>query len=79
MPKGEIAESWEVSCHLDGVSTIENGIFKDFTLLEFLKIVGKAAIFKALKMYVPDLQLDVILPLTKAGHSYKEIYENFYC
>ena len=30
--------------------------------------------FKALKMYVPDIQLDVIAPLTIAGHSLKEIY-----
>ncbi|HVI40306.1 MAG TPA: type I phosphomannose isomerase catalytic subunit [Anaerovoracaceae bacterium] len=30
--------------------------------------------FKALKMYVPDIQLDIIAPLTGAGHSLKEIY-----
>ena len=30
--------------------------------------------FKALKMYVPDIQLDIIGPLTEAGHSLKEIY-----
>jgi len=30
--------------------------------------------FKALKMYVPDIQLDIIAPLTVAGHSLKEIY-----
>jgi len=34
--------------------------------------------FKALKMYVPNLQLDVISPLTKTGHSLKEIYENVF-
>ena len=30
--------------------------------------------FKALKMYVPDIQLDIIAPLKEAGHSLKEIY-----
>ena len=30
--------------------------------------------FKALKMYVPDIQSDIIAPLTVAGHSLKEIY-----
>ena len=30
--------------------------------------------FKALKMYVPDIPLDIIAPLTEAGHSLKEIY-----
>jgi mannose-6-phosphate isomerase len=29
--------------------------------------------FKALKMYVPDIQSDIITPLTGAGHSLKEI------
>jgi len=31
--------------------------------------------FKALKMYVPDLQRDVIMPLTRTGHSIDEIRE----
>ena len=30
--------------------------------------------FKALKMYVPDMQSDIITPLTEAGHSLEEIY-----
>ena len=30
--------------------------------------------FKALKMYVPDIQLDIIAPLMEAGHSLDEIY-----
>jgi mannose-6-phosphate isomerase len=34
--------------------------------------------FKALKMYVPDLQSDVVFPLTEAGHTLKEIQENVY-
>ncbi len=30
--------------------------------------------FRALKMYVPNLQSDIIAPLTEAGHSLEEIY-----
>jgi len=32
--------------------------------------------FKALKIYVPDLQQDIISPLIKAGYSIDEIYKN---
>lgn len=31
--------------------------------------------FKAIKMYVPDIETDIIGPLTSAGHSRKEIYD----
>ena len=31
--------------------------------------------FRALKIYVPDLQQDVIFPLVAAGHTYGEIYD----
>ena len=31
-----LAESWELSCHKDGLSVIENGEFKGRTLLEYL-------------------------------------------
>jgi len=30
--------------------------------------------FRALKMYVPNIQSDIIAPLTEAGHSLEEIY-----
>ena len=40
LPEGNIAESWEVSCQKDGVSTIANGIFKGLTLLELIKRTG---------------------------------------
>ena len=39
--------------------------------------LGKFAMkgdFKALKMYVPDMQLDIIKPLVEAGHSLEDIY-----
>lgn len=37
LPDGLIAESWELSCHKNGVSTIANGEFAGKTLLEIVK------------------------------------------
>lgn len=37
----KIAESWELSCHKDGPSTITNGEYKGHTLAEYIKNVGK--------------------------------------
>lgn len=39
LPK--IAESWELSCHKDGMSVIANGEFKGLTLSEFIQKEGK--------------------------------------
>jgi len=35
--------------------------------------------FKALKMYVPNIGLDIFAPLIEAGHSLEEIYMNVCC
>ncbi len=44
---GEIlAESWELSCHKDGPSTIQNGKFKGKTLEEYINIEGKQVLGK---------------------------------
>ena len=40
LPKGKIAESWEVSCQKDGLSTVANGIFKGLTLLDLIEKTG---------------------------------------
>lgn len=42
----KIAESWELSCHKDGLSYIENGEFKNKTLEEYIKIKGKQVLGK---------------------------------
>ncbi len=36
-----VAESWEVSCHSDGLCHIENGLFAGKTLLEYIETNGK--------------------------------------
>lgn len=38
VPEGSIGESWDVSCHSNGVSVIKNGVYKGMTLEELLKI-----------------------------------------
>ena len=59
LPEGNIAESWEVSCHPDGMSIISNGIFEGLSLVEFIKMMGKDAvgtnIYDNKKTYFPLL------------------------
>lgn len=38
IPRGSIGESWELSCHKNGLSIIENGIYKGKTLKDVIKI-----------------------------------------
>lgn len=37
LPEGLVAESWEVSCHKNGLSVIANGEYAGITLTEFIK------------------------------------------
>ncbi|HHY23126.1 MAG TPA: class I mannose-6-phosphate isomerase [Clostridiaceae bacterium] len=51
LPEGIVAESWEVSCHPDGVSIICNGQFKGMSLSEFInnfqyKVMGTGISWK---------------------------------
>ncbi len=39
-----VAESWELSCHHDGLSTIDNGEFAGKTLFDYIKTVGRQVI-----------------------------------
>lgn len=36
-----LAETWELSCHKDGYSTIQNGAYKGKTLLEYITKINK--------------------------------------
>ena len=40
LPQGITAESWEISCHPDGVSRISNGEFKEILLPDIIKKFG---------------------------------------
>lgn len=40
----KVAESWQLSCHKDGSSVIENGEFAGKTLPEYIEAVGKEAL-----------------------------------
>lgn len=42
----KVAESWELSCHKDGSSVIENGEFAGKTLPEYLELKGKEVLGK---------------------------------
>ena len=39
-----LAETWELSCHKDGNSIIDNGEYKGKTIAEYIEIVGKQAL-----------------------------------
>lgn len=41
LPDGIVAESWEVSCHPDGLSVISNGEYKGLTLSRLVELKGK--------------------------------------
>lgn len=41
IPDGNVAESWEVCCHKNGMSVIKNGPLKGKTLDEVIKLYGK--------------------------------------
>lgn len=41
LPDGKVSESWEASCHEDGLSVIDNGEFSGKTLYELIKEKGK--------------------------------------
>lgn len=85
LPKGKIAESWEVSCQEDGMSTISNGIFKGQRLLDLIKETGNLVIGSALihngKVEFPLLfkLIDANRPLSVQVHpndKYAYIFEN---
>ncbi|MCX8130522.1 MAG: mannose-6-phosphate isomerase, class I [Clostridia bacterium] len=44
LPGGEIAESWDLSCHPDGVSIVSNGSFEGIPFPELLKVYGSKLI-----------------------------------
>ncbi len=47
LPDGIVAESWEISCHPDGISIISNGKLKGISLPDALKKYGRDIIGKS--------------------------------
>ena len=48
LPKGVVAESWEVACHPKAVSTIANGAFRGKSLQEIIEVYRGEIIGKKL-------------------------------
>ena len=40
LPEGIVAESWELSCHVDGMSIVKNGVFEGRTLKSMIEEYG---------------------------------------
>lgn len=85
LPDGIVAESWEVSCHPDGISIISNGKFEGLSLPELVKSFGRRLIGNAL----PEKDLEKFPLLVKfidanddlsvqvhPGDSYARVHEN---
>lgn len=49
LPDGNVAESWEISCHKDGMSIVENGELAGKTLEEIIKEHGKEILGASIK------------------------------
>lgn len=49
LPDGIVAESWEISCHPDGVSIVANGDFEGRSLPDLVKELGRELLGSALE------------------------------
>lgn len=54
LPEGNIAESWEISCHKDGMSIVENGELAGRTLEEIIKSYGDKILGRSIKKRFQD-------------------------
>jgi len=48
LPEGIIAESWEISCHPDGISIVSNGEFSGMPLPQLIQKFGRQLVGKSL-------------------------------
>ncbi|MCX7922886.1 MAG: class I mannose-6-phosphate isomerase [Clostridia bacterium] len=48
LPEGNVAESWEISCHPDGITAVSNGEFEGVPLPDIIKKYGKQLLGKSL-------------------------------
>ena len=46
LPSGYIGESWDVACHDNGMSCVENGFYKGYTFEELIKKIGEKLLGK---------------------------------
>lgn len=63
-PNGNAAESWEVSCHPNGLSTIANGKYKGQTLAQTVSILGKSILGKTISV---DEKFPLLLKILDAN------------
>lgn len=51
LPEGIVAESWELSCHPDGMSIVDNGIYENRTLQSLIDEFGPIIMGDSAKMH----------------------------
>ena len=85
LPEGIVAESWELSCHPDGISVVADGEFKGMSLVELLKAQGESIIGTELpKKYIEKFPLlvkfidanDKLSVQVHPEDEYAQVYEN---
>ncbi|MDD4496284.1 MAG: mannose-6-phosphate isomerase, class I [Eubacteriales bacterium] len=54
LPEGIIAESWEISCHPQGISIVDNGIYKGTSLPDLIALLGR----KIIGTKLPDRDIE---------------------
>ncbi len=63
----KVAESWELSCHADGNSVIENGIYANQTLSNYLEEVGFEVLGKNQQEFKNKLVFPILIKLIDAN------------
>lgn len=66
LPDGIVAESWEISCHQDGMSIIANGEFKGQTLEKLVSDYGEKFL-GTLSTFLFDKKFPILLKLIDAN------------
>lgn len=85
LPDGNTAESWEVSCHKDGMSIVENGELAGKTIQEVIKYYGEEILGTSVKEKFGD-KFPLLIKLIDANKDlsvqvhpndeYAKVYEN---
>lgn len=84
-PDGNIAESWEISCHPKGVSVVCNGEYANISLMDLIanyhqEVLGRAFSKEYLKRFPLLVKLidanDKLSVQVHPGNDYAQLYEN---
>ena len=67
LPEGKVAESWEVSCQKEGISTIANGIFKGVSLVDLIGRTGNCVMGSEFDHHHKNTEFPLLFKLIDAN------------